>query len=276
MSEPIGEAIRSEESDPTDLPLASYLASMPRKYRRLFGAAADALGAEESGRVTCTAAIRAHAAIVARRGKRAAHAEIWKPLPPGGAALCVAADDAPGLLARIAAAMVAHSFDVVAAQVYCRARADGVVEAVDFFWVRRVGPPPSSPGPSEGNIETSDVASLAQTLGELVRGGAGLERLRQLAPVVEGKGAHSRVGFESDPCDGAMVLTVQGTDRPGLLFVISQALFSEGARITHSDVATHEGRVLDRFHLSEMDGAPLRRARLLGIQTAVIASLDDL
>jgi [protein-PII] uridylyltransferase len=253
MGEPPGGAIRSEESDPADASLASYLASMPRKYRRLFG----------------VAAIRAHAAIVARRGKGAAHAEIWKSLRPGGAALCVAADDAPGLLARIAAAMVAHSFDVVAAQVYCRTREDGVVEAIDFFWIRRVSP-------TAGDIEERDVESLAQTLEELVRGSAGLERLRQLAPVTVGKGAHIRVGFESDPCDGAMVLTVQGSDRPGLLFVISQALFAEGARITHSDVATHEECILDRFHLSEMDGAPLRRARLLGIQTAVLASLDDL
>ena len=128
----------------------------------------------------------------------------------------------------------------------------------------------------DADIDVVDVASLAQTLEELVRGRAGLERLRRIAPVVSARGAQMRVGFESDTRDGAMVLTVQGTDRPGLLFVISQALLLEGARITHSDVATHQGSVLDRFHLTEMDGAPLRRARLLGIQTAVIASLDGL
>ena len=88
--------------------------------------------------------------------------------------------------------MVAHAFDVVAAQVYCRARADGVVEAVDFFWVRRTRP-------SERDIEVEDVASLAQTLEELVQGKAGMERLHQLAPVAEGGGSQSRVGFESDP-----------------------------------------------------------------------------
>jgi [protein-PII] uridylyltransferase len=254
MSEIPGAAvIRCEESGESESSLALYLASMPRKYRNLFDGPA----------------IRAHAEIVARRGERAAHAEIWKTLPSGGAAVCIASEDTAGLLARIAAAMVAHAFDVVAAQVYCREHATGGAEAVDFFWIRRVRA-------EDGDIEPSDVTSLAQTLEELVRGAAGLERLRHIAPVVAEKGTQMRVGFESDPRDGAMVLTVQGSDRPGLLFVISQALFLEGARITHSDVATHDGRVLDRFHLTEMDGAPLRRARLLGIQTAVLASLDGL
>jgi UTP:GlnB (protein PII) uridylyltransferase len=108
----------------------------------------------------------------------------------------------------------------------------------------------------------------------LVRGRAGLERLRAIAPVPADRSVQMRVGFEADARDGAMVLTVQGSDRPGLLFMISKALFAEDVRITHSDVATHDGSVLDRFHLTEMDGSPLRRARLLGIQTAVLGAID--
>ncbi|HEY2516029.1 MAG TPA: hypothetical protein VGI39_34395 [Polyangiaceae bacterium] len=231
--------------------VTSFVRTMPRKYRQLFDEPVVAM----------------HAAIVERRGERAAHAEIWRSFSEGGVAVCVVSDDAAGLLARIGAALVAHGLDVVAAQVYCRVGERGRPEAVDFFWVRRVGPaaPP---------VQEADVAALAETLGELVRGDAGLERLRRVAPVARGRSLQMRVGFETDARDGATVLTVQGTDRPGLLFMISKALFAEDVRITHSDVATHDGQVLDRFHLTEMDGSVLRRARLLGIQTAVLAAID--
>src|SRR5487761_2485748 len=111
---------RTSHVDVAEGLVASHLASMPRKYRQLFD----------------PEAIRAHAEIVSRRGHRAAHAEIWRVFPPSGVAVCIAAEDAPGLLARIGAALVAHQLDVVAAQVYCRRRADGATEAVDFFWVR--------------------------------------------------------------------------------------------------------------------------------------------
>ena len=55
---------------------------------------------------------------------------------------------------------------------------------------------------------------------------------------------------------------------------MTDALFREGARIARSDVTTHGGTALDRFHLTELDGTALRRARLLGIQTAVLAALQ--
>jgi [protein-PII] uridylyltransferase len=231
--------------------VSSHLASMPRKYRQLFDGPA----------------IRLHAAIAARRGTRKAHAEIWRVFPPSGVAVCVVGEDGPGLLARIGAALVAHKLDVVAAQVYTRKSQhyDGDAEAVDFFWIRRL----------EGALpDPADVAAFAETLDGLVAGRAGLPWLRRIAPVAPGTRTQTRLGFESHAVDGTMVLTVQGTDRPGLLFLISTALYAEGVRITHSDVSTFDGQVLDRFHLTEMDGSPLRRSRLLGIQNATLAAID--
>ena len=230
--------------------VSAHVASMPRKYRQLFD----------------PTAIRMHAAIAQRRETRKAHAEMWRVFPPGGVAICVVGEDGPGLLARIGAALVAHKLDVVAAQVYTRQRADGEVEAVDFFWVRHL----------EGVIpDEAEIAAFAETLDGLVTGRAGLIELRRIAPVPPGTRTQTRLGFESHAVDGTMVLTVQGTDRPGLLFLISTALFIEGVRITHSDVSTFDGQILDRFHLTEMDGSPLRRSRLLGIQNATLAAIDE-
>src|SRR3981081_3426422 len=97
-------------------PVASFSASMPARYRELFD----------------TSTAREHAAIVSRREQAPAQVEIWKRLSDGGAILFVVADDRPGLLSFISAALVVHSIDVVAAQVYTRA-APGGAEAVDLF-----------------------------------------------------------------------------------------------------------------------------------------------
>ena len=55
----------------------------------------------------------------------------------GRAALCVVAEDRPGLLSAIAAALVSHKLDVITALVFSRVASGGDVEAVDFLWVRR-------------------------------------------------------------------------------------------------------------------------------------------
>jgi hypothetical protein len=39
-------------------------------------------------------------------------------------------------------------------------------------------------------------------------------------------------------------------------------------------VTTRGAQVLDRFHLTELDGAPLHRARLLGLQTSVLGAIE--
>jgi [protein-PII] uridylyltransferase len=224
---------------------------MPRSYRGTF---------EERDILT-------HAAIVQRRGASVSRAEVWKELAEGMVAICVVADDGPGLLARASAALVAHDFDVVAAQAYCRTRGGAPVEAIDFFWVRRVATaaPLASCRP--------EVARFAETLDALLRGTASVEPPRAIRPSAAEAGS-ARVRFDTDARDGALVLTVHAHDRPGLLFAITDALFRESVRIARSDVTTHEGVVFDRFHLTELDGTPLRRARLLGLQTAVLAAIE--
>src|SRR5262245_47571952 len=121
--EPRDEATTSET--PSDDFVRRYIASMPKRYRALFDADA----------------IRTHAGIVYRRGARATRIEPWRDLPGGGLAVCVVADDRPGLLSRISAALVAHAMDVASAQAYVRKRDDGRDEAVDFFWLARAPVP---------------------------------------------------------------------------------------------------------------------------------------
>src|SRR5579862_8621497 len=114
---------------PADAPVPpffveSFAASMPSRYGVLFD----------------PRTIRRHAGVVFRRGSRPAWAEVWRTLPDGSAALCVVAEDRPGLLSAIAAALVLHRLDVITALVFSRTLPSGECEAVDLVWVRRASP----------------------------------------------------------------------------------------------------------------------------------------
>jgi UTP:GlnB (protein PII) uridylyltransferase len=240
----------------------AFIASMPRAYRQLFD----------------DEAVAAHAGVVMRRGTSAVHVEIWREFPERITGLCVVADDEAGLLARISAALLAENFDVVSAQAFCRTRADGRSEAVDLFRIRRLARTASAPE----SVRARDVAILGATLDTLVRTRTRIEQNLRFArpegvPVAAERTPPSEpiaVQFEKDERDGGMVLTIQGPDRAGLLYLITDTLAREGVRIARSEVTTQDGIALDRFQLTEPDGGPLRRARLLGIQTAVLAALE--
>jgi [protein-PII] uridylyltransferase len=246
---------------PDDEFVLSYVASMPLTYKRTFDEDAQ----------------HEHAAIVHRRREQGTHVEIWRKLPERIVAILVAADDRPGLLSRISAALVAHDLDVVAAQAYGRKRADGRAEAVDLVWVRSL-PGDAAPGSGDRpvrSVRSHDIARVGETLEALVRGKASFEGAVKLARALRAADASTRVRFEKDARDGATLLVVEAVDRPGLLLIVSRTLFRERVQIVGSHVTTREGNVLDRFHVTELDGAPLRGGRQLAVQTAVLAALQE-
>lgn len=243
------------DRDPMPRGFTSFVDSMPASYRATFQGDA----------------IAAHAAIAARRGASAARVELWKELPERVVAICVVADDRPGLLSRVSAALVAHDIDIVAAQAYCRTRADLETEAVDLLWIRRL---PGASG-SSSPIRVRDVARIGETLDALVRGRASFEVAVRLARAIRSAAASTRVRFEEHGREHGTVLTIEADDRPGLLLVVTRALFREGVQIVGSRVSTEEGRAIERFVVAELDGAPLRSSRLLALQTAVLVAIED-
>jgi [protein-PII] uridylyltransferase len=260
--------------------LATYLKSMPLAYRAAFD----------------DEAARAHQAIVRarRRGDRAVHVEIWRELSGRVVAVCVVADDKPGLLSCISAALLAHRIDVVGAHAYCRTRDDGAVEAVDILWIRRL------PGPKNliSPIRTRHIAALADAIERAVldaRDADGeigivppppssseLLRTGETAVVAEPRlradpnvTASARIRFDTSEEDGATILTVEAVDRPGLLLAVTQALFRAGFQIIGLRATTEGGCAVDRFTLVQADGTPLRHNHLLALQPALLAALDE-
>ncbi|MDP9037086.1 MAG: hypothetical protein M3O50_19995 [Myxococcota bacterium] len=249
-------AISTLSKAPPALTAARFLASMPRQYRDRHEKEAAA----------------EHAAIVARRGQAAVHAEIWRELPDGGAIICVVADDRPGLLSLITAALAAERMDITAAHAYTRALADGAgAEAVDFLWLRRGGA-------SVAPIRARDIGRVVDVLRALVAGERTPESFarRSRPPPPSRPAAPTRVSFDTARDAGHAVLTIETSDRPGLLLAVTLALFRAQVQIIATEATTRNGRVVDRFTVAEQDGSPLRSERHDVVQTAVASALKPL
>ena len=232
-----------------------FAASMPTSYHEAFDGDA----------------VEVHAAIVARREGSATRVEIWKELPERVVAICVVADDRPGLLSQISAALVAEQIDVVSAHAYCRTRTDGATEAVDLLWIRRVARLSGVVAP----LRARDVAALGELVDTLVRGNAKVDQAVGFARAIVAAGASTRVLFDDSARDGTMVLTVEASDRPGLLLLVTQAIFRAELQIIGLRATSEGGRATDRFHLAELDGKPLLLPRLLALQVEIFAAIES-
>jgi [protein-PII] uridylyltransferase len=246
MAKHSGVRIKVMSSEETER-LAAYVRSMPPAYRQSFDVDAT----------------RVHASIVDRRGGRGTHVEIWRELSERVVAICVVAEDKPGLLSSISAALVAHRIDVVSADAYCRTLPDGRIEAVDFLYIRRL---PNARG-SVAPIRAKDILALATAIETALP--------EEVVPPSVHPAASARVLFDTDGEDGRTLLTVEAVDRPGLLLAVTQALFRAGVQIVGLRATTERGCAVDRFHLAEANGQPLAKPRLLELQCAILGALEE-
>jgi [protein-PII] uridylyltransferase len=230
----------------------AFARSMPPRYAVLFD----------------PRSIRKHAEIVHRRGERPAHAEVWRTLPDGSAALCVVVQDRPGVLSAIAATLVSHRLDVITALVFSRLSEGDEMEAVDLLWVRRSNVSDAAP------IGVDDATSIAEVLSAILAGRISVAEIAGKSHSLDEAGDQSLVvQFDDVDEEGQAVLLVETTDRPALLLTITFEVFQHGAEILRSLVRTAGRRVFNRFVLAEFGGAPLSAQRREQIRTAVHSAL---
>lgn len=235
----------------------AFLSTMPKAYAEAF-AAAD---------------VREHAAIVARRGHRAIHAELWRTLPGGTEILCVVADDRPGLLSDICEALVGERLEVTTAQVHCRTREDGRREAVDLFWLRRRTSGGALRGLTPEDVERVALR-LSSPLGAADDMRAGTDPDRRDSGFPRNPIPAPRAFFNTNSLRrGEYVLVVEATDFPGLLSAVTSALATSGVEITASDIRTDDWLARDCFTLRDPSGAPLTPVRLSAIRQAVVKAI---
>ncbi len=225
--------------------LGAFLATMPDRY--LLANAPEA--------------ICAHANVALERSLTGSsvRASLVPSRHPEVSEICVIAEDAPGLLARIAAAITASRLEVLGAQVYSRTihgagRAKAQTEAVDLFWVRDV---------------RTGAAGVAQAMPRL------LHDLDRVCPgeVDADELLHERVGggsrWRERPSPAVLsevvvddrasprhtVVEVFAKDRPGLLYSLARAFRGLGLSISLSKINTEGTKVADVFYVNELDGS---------------------
>jgi UTP:GlnB (protein PII) uridylyltransferase len=235
--------------------LGEFLSSMPESYTLAFPR-----DGEE------------HAAIVARRGERSAHLELWRTSNEGLSVVCVVADDRPGLLSTICRVFVAHEIDVVSAKIHSRFRqGERPPEAVDFFWLR-------PRGVESGRTLSDDlVRTLARDLELAVKNADAITlrpgRATPPSPLVPLP--PPRVFFNTNALrKGTYALVVEAPDTPGLLLSISLALHMEGIEIAGSDIRTENGMARDSFILEGPTLRPHSPDRLASLRRTVVEAVQ--
>lgn len=225
--------------------LGAFLATMPDRY--LLANAPEA--------------ICAHARVAIDRDMRGAkvQAALVPSRHPEVGEICVVAEDAPGLLARIAAAITASRLEVLGAQVYSRiihpaGRAKERTEAVDLFWVRdaRTGADGVAQAMPRLLRDLERVCSGEVDAEELLR-----ERVSGGSPWRErpSPAVLSEVVIDDRASPRHTVVEVFAKDRPGLLYGLARAMHGLGLSIALSKINTEGTKVADVFYVNELDGA---------------------
>ena len=228
------------KDDPT-LPkdaLESFLTTMPDRYllanpAKSVVAHARLAHARKDGQVTC---------------------ELFPSRHEGVAELCVVAEDRPGLLARIAAAITGSRLEVLTAQVHSREVGPGVAEAVDVFLVRDRAESPAS----SARLVPRLLRDLESLLDDTVsprdflreRAGSRTSSRERASPRVS-----TEVVIDDRASPRHTVIEVFARDRPGLLYAVAQELYELGLGIALSKVNTEGTRVADVFYVNERDGS---------------------
>jgi len=239
---------------PSEDLVRAFATTLPESYRRNFD----------------FGAIAEHARLSGTRGDRAARVGTFLSNRVPGTAICVIAEDRPGLLATISAALVLCGLDVIEAEAYTRKLPGKPNEAVDVFWVRH-----EARDRRGLRVTREEVEALENTLIGLLQGKLDRRRLGEDARATQTPSAAETIVRFIEDADGAFnTLEVETGDRSGLLLALARALYNQRVQIVGSQVKTRGNRVFDRFHIVELDGSPISPARRLEIQVAVLSAVD--
>jgi len=227
--------------------LANFEASLPARYGVLFTKAER----------------QAHARICSLRVPSGVSVGLFASEKEGQTAICLSAEDGPGVLSLASAALAILGFEVQEAVAFCRRMPDtDPDEILDVFWLK---------DPS-GLIGGEQVAALSNLLSEYLAG-----RPPEVARRIGEEGSSpsgTAVRFVEDDRGALEILEVETSDRFGLLWDISRALSACELQILASEIHTQGNRVTDRFTVIEKSEIPISDERRLEIQTAVLSALE--
>jgi [protein-PII] uridylyltransferase len=237
--------------------LASWFSSLPDRYVT----------------VTPPRQIARHIAL-SRRRKGPVAVEVQHRPRKSVSELSVCADDAPGLLSKVAGVLLANRIDVLDAQITSRELEGGRAEALDVFTTRdRYGRPITDERrwirveEDLGRVLAGEIS--AEQLIEERRDKSGLPE--RVTPAVR-----TEIEIDNEVSADFSVVDVYTQDRLGVLYAITRTLAALQLDIHLSKVATEADRVADVFYVREQRGGKLSLDRADELRLALGEALGAL
>jgi [protein-PII] uridylyltransferase len=225
--------------------------------------------------VTLTAPkqIARHVQLTQRRTGVSAMEVVHKPRK-SVSEVSIIADDAPGLLARVAGVLLANRVDVLAAQITSRTLPGGKSEAIDVFTTRDRYGRPITDEKRWQRVE-EDLARVLS--GQITIEGLIAQRQeRSSLPERVVPAVRTEIEVDNDVSADFSVIDVYTQDRLGVLYSITQTLADLGLDIHLSKIATEASRVADVFYVREQSGGKLTDTRVDEVRLAVGEALGRL
>jgi [protein-PII] uridylyltransferase len=176
--------------------------------------------------------------------------------------------DHPGLFSKLAGAVAVSGGSIVDAKAFTTT--DGF--ALDVFSVQ------DAEGEAFG--DPSRIARLRQTIEKTLSGETSPRRVLAQRPARKKRVAafkvQPRVGFDNEASTSATVVEVEGLDRQGFLYDVTQALFESGLSISSSIVATYGERAIDVFYVRDGFGHKITHPdRLKSVEARLLKVLSE-
>ncbi len=174
--------------------------------------------------------------------------------------------DHPGLFAQLAGAIALCGGSIADAKAYTTS--DGF--ALDVFSVQEQDGTPFG----EGARATRLRDTIAKTLAGEMRLGRALAK-RKLPARTSAFDVRPRVNFDNEASATATVIEVEGLDRPGLLYDVTNSLFKSGLSISTARVATYGERAIDVFYVRDGFGHKIfHRGRISSVRERLFKALE--
>jgi [protein-PII] uridylyltransferase len=188
--------------------------------------------------------------------------------------LAIAVGDKPGLFASLAGAIAAAGADIVDARIVTTA--DGV--ALDTFWIQEA---PTSPHAAGGAFaDANRLRHLREAIARALDGrldlAAALAGRRRLPSRTQVFQVPARVLIDDKASATHTVIEVNGRDRPGLLFDLTETLAQHKLQVTSAKISTYGERVVDVFYVKDAFGLKVTHPKLIAqVRQALLDALAD-
>ncbi len=214
--------------------------------------------------------IARHAEVVLSFEPRAVVTTAVREMRGSFSELILCTEDVPGLFARVAGVLAAHSINILGAYVYTT-RSGLALE------VYRVTTPEG--GDAERRLAWRE---FEQSLQAVLTGKVEIEELtRRRGRRVGGaatpvQSASARVRITNDESDFYTIADIRANDRLGLLHALTDAVAQEGHQVFISKAGTVLDQVQDTFYLKSADGKKiLDTAEIESLRVALQAAAED-